>query len=163
MPILFFSLLSPFVCPHTSSPCLPLGQSEEPERKWQGIRQWRGHVSFLPLPGVFFPSHSTSGCIISIRTGGDSSANLFTLLFFCTNTVMERTERGRNRDSVHVIKTGPQGKQSRLYISSYFEKDLDWIYLSLKCKCQVLLERCITISKDPMPRNQHTTEKLQTY
>lgn len=40
---------------------------------------------------------------------------------------------GKNRErekpgSVHVIKTVPQGKESHLYISSYFEKDLDYIY-----------------------------------
>lgn len=87
----------------------------------------------------------------------------FTLIFFYANTVIERLERERNHDSVHVIKTDPQGKQSRLYSSSYFKKDLYCIYLPLKCKCHFLLERCITISKDPKPRNQHTTEKLQTY
>lgn len=73
-------------------------------------------------------------------------------------------EGGRIQESVRAIKTTPhpEGK-SRLYSSSYFEKDLDYIYLPLKCKCHFLPERFITISEDPKPRNQHTTKKLQTY
>lgn len=56
-------------------------------------------------------------------------------------------ERTRSWDSVHVIKTDPRAKQSRLYISSYFQKDLGCIYLPLKCECHLPLERCITGAK----------------
>lgn len=74
---------------------------------------------------------------------------------------MERTESGKNQDSVQFIKTAPQGKQSRLYISSYFENDLDCIHFSLKFKCHFLVERCITISEDPKMRNQHIIQIIQ--
>lgn len=67
----------------------------------------------------------------------------YILLYKHTNG--KNRERERTQDSTHVIKTGPQGTESRLYISSYFEKDLDCIYLPPKCKCHSLLERCITI------------------
>lgn len=89
---------------------------------------------------------------------GGGNANLFTHLFFCTNAVMERTERRRNWDSVHAIKTSPKGKQSHT-LAAILRKTWIAFISPLKCKCHLLLERCITISKDPGPRDQHTTEK----
>lgn len=121
-------------------------------------RTMEGHVSFLPLPEVFFTNYDSSGCTVNIQTGGDST-KLFTLLFFCTNTVMERKARGERKgiNLVHAIKTAPQGKQSHLYISSSFKKRFYCIYLTLKCKRHLLLQRCITSHRDPKPRSQHTT------
>lgn len=60
-------------------------------------RTTESSVSFLPLPGVFVPSYPPLGCIISIKTGGDSR-NLFTFSFFSTNMVMERMKRGKKWD-----------------------------------------------------------------
>ena len=68
---------------------------------------------------------------------------------------MERIEWSRNRVSVHVIKTAPQGKQSRLYISSYFKKELGCIYLALKCKYHFLLQRCITSPESNIQQKNH--------
>lgn len=153
-PILFLSLaFSLCLCLQI----LTLSSSGAVGGSGQGMGQWRGRVSFLLLPGVFF---STPGGIISIQTGGDST-HLFIVLYKHFNG--KNRGRGRNRDYVHVIKTAPRDKQSRLYSNSYFRKNLDCIYLPLKCKCHFLLWRSITISRDLKPRNQHPTEKLQTY
>lgn len=95
-----------------------------------------------------------------MQTGEDSSANLFTLSYVYSNTLMERTERDRGTGILCMsLKQAPKGKQSRLYISSYSGKRLG---LHLSClKMQVSLpakERCSTISEDPEPRSEQTTE-----
>lgn len=145
--ILFLSSLSPCAWPHTSSPCL--GRSGGCGEETPGNKTMEGPCQLSAFAWSLLPSrYITSGWIISIPAGGDSSTNLLTLSFFCANTVMERT---RSWDSVHVIKTDPRAKQSRLYISSYFQKDLGCIYLPLKRRCHLLLERCITGAKDANP------------
>lgn len=160
--ILFLSSLSPCAWPHTSLPCL--GRSGGSGEETPGNKTMEGPCQLSAFAWSLLPScYITSGWIISIPAGGDSSTNLLTLSFFCANTVMERT---RSWDSVHVIKTDPRAKQSRLYISSYFQKDLGCIYLPLKCECHLLLERCITGAKDADPEaniQQGEKKKLQTY
>lgn len=119
--------------------------------------QWKGPCQLPAIAWSLLPQlQHFRLCHQQSDWWGDST-NLFIFLYKHSNG--KNRARGRNRDSVHVIKTAPQGKQSRLYSSIYFKKDLDCIYLPLKCKCHFLLERCITISKDPKPRNQHTNRK----
>lgn len=135
-----------------------------------GDKTMEGRVSFLPLPRVFsFPSYCSPGYIISMQTGGDST-KLFTLLFSRINTVMERIERGRASESEKAglilcmsLKQPPEVNSHIHTVAAILRKPCVAFISPLKCKCHFLLERCITISKDPKPKNQHTREKPQTY
>lgn len=69
-----------------------------------------GPREFPATAWSLLPHQSTLGYISSVQTGEDSSAKLFTLSYIYSNTLMERTERRRNPDSVNVIKMGPRGK-----------------------------------------------------
>lgn len=124
MPTLFCSSLSPRVCPCTSSPCLPLGQLENLGRKWQGIGQWTGHLSFLSLPGVLFPSYSTPGCIRLVGT----ATQICLFIFF--NSSVQTQQWKEQREGVTGIqcmslKQPPKGNSHVYTLAAILRKT--WI------------------------------------
>lgn len=126
-PILFLSSLSPCVCLCTSSPCLPRGQSEESGEEMTGNRTMEGACQLPAIAWSLLPQLEHFRLYHKCADWW-GRAQTCLLLFFCTNTVMERKERAREKRGLILcmsLKQTPEGNSYFYTVAAILRKT--WI------------------------------------